>query len=100
MNTNEYDHSTDAISELAHLGQGELFEQNTNPELAFVQQHHAGYFQSTLPDEDFSGILVYEGGVPTQQYDNREIGPSASCKTCYNQRGKRAKCIESGSRGE
>ena len=64
----------------APLGGINGFDLEATPDLAFVQQHHSSYFVSTLPNSNFSGILVYEGGVPTQTYNDGEIGDTEDLK--------------------
>ena len=44
-------------------------------ELNYVNEHHEQYFQPTLPSEEFSGVMVYNNGVPTQTYNDTEMDP-------------------------
>ena len=50
-------------------------QQQHHHELKYVKKHHEEYFHSTLPTEEFSGVLVYENGVPTQKYNGHDLDP-------------------------
>ena len=54
-------------------GNGTAAVAQTPPaELQYVRRNKE-WFQTTVPDPDFSGIMVYQGGIPTQIY-NSEAG--------------------------
>ena len=50
-------------------------QRSPSPELKYVKKNHEEYFHSTLPTEEFSGVLVYENGVPTQKYNGHDMDP-------------------------
>ena len=58
-------------------------------ELNYVSHFHESHFQPTLPTEEFSGVMVYNNGVPTQTYQENEMDPDL-LNTLFEFRGRRS----------